>query len=163
MPYNITNQPLFLSCEIWTGASSVGNILREIKQRIGDIDISPYVENIESIAIIVNCFPEEMLRDGWGKPRKYISYQNKSADIRLPIPYVSFVKADDETKYRMVVDNILQSLRVIDERCRKSKRAKCDSVGLIEELLQRLQVSHESLESFAGVLSEEEYQKMVKG
>ena len=120
MPYNVTKQPFFLSSEIWTGASMVSNILREIKQKLDGFDVLPYVENIESIAIIVNCFPDEMLRDGWGKPRKYISYQKKYADIRLPIPYDSFVHADYETKYRMVVDNIVQSIRVIDEKCRKA-------------------------------------------
>ena len=162
MPYNVTKQPFFLSSEIWTEASMVSNILLENKQKMDVFDVLPYVENIESIAIIVNCFPDEMLRDGWGKPRKYISYQKKYADIRLPIPYDSFVHADYETEYRMVVDNIVQSIRVIDEKCRKSKRAKCDSEGLIEVLLQRLEMSQEQLQDVVGVLSEEAYRKIME-
>lgn len=162
MPYNVTNQPFFLSSEIWTEASMVSNILREIKQKMDGFDILLYVENIESIAIIVNCFPDEMLRDGWGKPRKYISYQKKYADIRLPIPYDKFVKAAYETQYRMVVDNIIRSIRVIDKKCRKSKRAKCDSEGLTEELLQRLEMSQEQLRDVVGVLSEEAYRKIME-
>ena len=45
----------------------------------------------------------------------------------------------------------------------KSKRAKCDSEGLTEALLQRLEMSQEQLQDVVGVLSEEEYQKAVKG
>lgn len=45
-------------------------------------------------------------------------------DIRLPVPYVEFLNADYDTKYLMVVKNIVESMQIIDEKSRKSKRAK---------------------------------------
>ena len=59
---------LFISCEIWTEAKNVSKIFHDVCKRIDDknYDISRYTENIESIGIIINCFPNELLIDGWG-------------------------------------------------------------------------------------------------
>lgn len=156
---------LFISCEIWTEAKNVSKIFHDVCKRIDEknYDISRYTENIESIGIIINCFPNELLIDGWGKPRKYISYKNKYADIRLPIPYDNFMNANYDKQYLMVVDNIIQSLRIIDEKCTKSKKAKFDSVAIIDDLLQRLEISYDDIEGVVGVLSDDEYIKIVNG
>lgn len=156
---------LFISCEIWTEAKKVSEIIHHVCKKIDEknYDISRYTDNIESIGIIINCYPNELMVDGWGKPRKYISYKNNYADVRLPIPYYEFMNANYGKQYLMVVDNIIQSLRIIDEKCTKSKKAKFDSVAIIDDLLQRLELSYDDIEGVVGVLSDVEYIKIVNG
>ena len=159
------SRPLFISCEIWREANNVHIILQDISQRIDEKNYSilQYADNIESIAIVVKCHPNKHLIDGWGKPRKYINYKKQYADVRLPIPYNDFINADYDTQYLMVVDNIIQSLRVIDDKCKRSKKAKFDSESIIEDLLKKLEISYDSLENIVGVLSDEDYKKIVNG
>lgn len=154
---------LFLSCEIWREANNVSIILRDISKKIDEknFDISRYSQNIESIGIIVNCHPNENIVAGWGKPRKYINYKKQYADIRLSIPYDDFINSDYDTQYLMVVENIVESLKVIGDKCRKSKRAIFDSESIINDLLHRLDISHESLKNITGVLSDEEYMRII--
>ena len=82
-------RPFFIRCEIWATAGKVADIIRDICIKLDEdnFKISPYTDDLESIGKIVNCHPDENLIDGWEKPRKYINYQKKYADIRLPIPY----------------------------------------------------------------------------
>lgn len=153
----------FLSCEIWRSASKVSEIVRVICEKIDEnsFEIAPFSDGIDSIGIIVNCHPEGNMLDGWGKPRKYISYKNRFADIRLPIPYFEFVSANYEDQYLMVVKNIVESIRVIGDKCSKSKRARFDSDGLVRKFLDKLGISEESLENVVGVISDEEYRKLM--
>ena len=153
----------FLSCEIWRSASKVSEIVRDIGVKIDEnsFEIAPFSDGIDSIGIIVNCHPEGNMLDGWGKPRKYISYKNRFADIRLPIPYFEFVSANYEDQYLMVVKNIVESIRVIGDKCSKSKRARFDSDGLVRKFLDKLGISEESLENVVGVISDEEYRKLM--
>lgn len=145
---------LFISAEIWGGAGVIPQIQKDICLKIDEknFDISKYSDDITNVGIIVNCFPDEMLIAGWGKPRKYISYKNGYADIRLPIPYVEFQQANLDKKYLMVVKNIIDSIAVIEERCTKSKRAKFNSGGMINEVLQRLKIKKEELYGINGVI-----------
>ena len=145
---------LFISSEIWRQANAVSEILRDICIKIDEknFDISKYSSDITKVGIIVNCFPDDMLIVGWGKPRKYISYKKGSADIRLPIPYVEFQNADNDKKYLMAVKNIVESIEVIEERCSKSKRAEFDSQGMINDVLQRLKIEKEDLKDINGVI-----------
>lgn len=153
----------FLSCEIWRSASKVSEIVRVICEKIDEnsFEIAPFSDGIDSIGIIVNCHPEGNMLDGWGKPRKYISYKNRFADIRLPIPYFEFVSANYEDQYLMVVKNIVESIRVIGDKCSKNKRARFDSDGLVRKFLDKLGISEESLENVVGVISDEEYRKLM--
>lgn len=153
----------FLSCEIWRSASKVSEIVRDICEKIDEnsFEIAPFSDGIDSIGIIVNCHPEGNMLDGWGKPRKYISYKNRFADIRLPIPYFEFVSANYEDQYLMVVKNIVESIRVIGDKCSKSKCARFDSDGLVLKFLDKLGISEESLENVVGVISDEEYRKLM--
>ena len=154
----------FLSCEIWRSANKVSEIIREISKKVDadTLEIALFSDGIDDIGIIVNCHPEGNMRDGWGKPRKYINYVKKSADIRLPIPYSMFVSAEYEDQYLMVVKNIVASIRVIGEKCAKSKRARFDSEAFVREFLKRLDVSEDSLRTVVGVIPDEEYRKIMR-
>lgn len=154
---------LFITCEVWRTAYSVSTIINDICQKI-DMDnyaISQYSQGIDNVGIAVNCHPDENLVAGWGKPRKYISYKNRYADIRLPLPYVEYINADRDMQYLMVVKNIVESIRVIGDKTRKSKRAEFDSDALIQDILEKLDISPESIENIAGVISDEDYRKII--
>ena len=152
-----------LSCEIWGTAFRVSEIIRDISAKVDEdnFKISQFSDNIESICIVVNCHPDENLIRGWGKPRKYISYQKKYADIRLPIPYVEFVSSDYNHQYLMVVKNIVDSIRVIGEKCKKSKKAVFDSEGLIKTFLSKLEISYDSIGDVIGVIPDEKYRELM--
>ena len=157
------SRPFFLSCEIWVSANKVSEILKDICMRIDEksFEISPYTKGIGSIGIIVNCHPESNMLNGWGKPRKYINYQKGYADIRLPIPYDDFMASSFENQYLMVVKNIVESIRVIEDKCNKSKKAALDADGLIKAFLGKLELSEDEIKDINGVVSDEEYRKLM--
>ena len=157
----IMERPLFISCEVWRDAYSISRIIKEICKKIDEnnYQISQYSQGIDSIGIIVNCHPDENLVAGWGKPRTYISYKNRYADVRLPVPYVDYINADYDTQYLMVVKNIIVSIDRIGEKCRKSKRATFDSDSFIRDFLQKLDISPDSLKDIIGVIPDERYKQ----
>ena len=57
-----------------------------------------------------------MLSDGFYQERRYISWKNKYADIRLIIPYLQFINADNDTRKKMMWDVIERSLDYIRKR-----------------------------------------------
>ena len=133
---------------------AVSDKVRDICVKLGadDYDISPYSQDIRSICIVVCCFPDELRAVGFGKVRKLIKYQEGSADIRLPMPYADFVNADDEMRYLMVVKTITEAVAVIEERCKKSRRAVFDGKGMNEDILQKLEVDKEKLDGIVGCM-----------
>lgn len=147
---------LFISCEIHINANEVSSIIKRICDTIKEkeFDMKKYSKDLTDIGIIVNCFRDEDLEVGFGKVRKYINYQKGYADIRLPIPYNEFKNADDNTKYLMVVDNIVKSIQTIEEKCNKSKRAKFDSKKMISDILEKLNVTSEDIKNVNGVLED---------
>ena len=147
---------LFISCEVHGKAGKVADILLKICKQLQtkDFDMTKYSSQITDVGIIVNCYPDDFLLAGFGKPRKYISYQKGSADIRLPVPYVEFRNADEKTRYLMIVKNIVESVKVIQERCMKSKRAEFDGNCLISDILEKLEIESSALENISGVLQE---------
>lgn len=140
---------LFISAELHVSADAVSAIIREICEAIGakEFELAPYSSDITDVGIIVNCFPPDYMAAGWGKPRTYLSYQRGSADIRLPIPYQEFMGASKDKQYLMVMKNIVQSIQVIEERRRKSKRARFDGQRMIGDILEKLELTPADLEN----------------
>lgn len=73
-------------------------------------------DKLDNITIIFICTDEEMLSDGFYPERRYISWKNKYADIRLIIPYLQFINADNDTRKKMMWDVIERSLDYIRKR-----------------------------------------------
>lgn len=73
-------------------------------------------DKLYSITIIFICTDEEMLSLGFYQERRYISWKNKYADIRLIIPYSKFINADNGTRKKMMWDVIERSLDYIRKR-----------------------------------------------
>lgn len=68
---------------------------------------------------------------GYGKTRKYISYKNRCADIRINIPAEVFLAASKSERDIMVKNNIIESIRVFDERLNKKKGCSFDGERLV--------------------------------
>ncbi|MBR1663418.1 MAG: hypothetical protein IJ696_03725 [Ruminococcus sp.] len=158
-------RPLFISMEAWAAAGGILTpIIKDICHRIDEdnFDLSPYSAGITSVGIIINCFDDSLLAAGWGKPRRLIRYNEQRADIRLPMPYNELIEADRHTRYLMTVKNITESIAVIGERCRKSKRARFDSEGMTAFILERLDITPKELVNIHGIMSDEEYNAFMK-
>lgn len=57
--------------------------------------------------------------------------------------------------------NGVNEVRVIEEKCNKSKKAKFDSEGLIKLFLSKLELSEDDIKSIKGVISDEEYRNLM--
>ncbi len=121
----------------------IPQIIKDICDKINadSLDITKYSDKITSVGIIINCFPDDWINRGYGKPRKYVSYKNGYADIRLPIPYEAFQAASYQDKYNMVVQNIVESVSIIEGKCNKSKKAMFDGDSLVDYLLEKINLS----------------------
>ncbi len=73
-------------------------------------------DKLDNITIVFICTDEEMLSDGFYPERRYISWKNKYADIRLIIPYLQFINADNDIRKKMMWDVIERSLDYIRKR-----------------------------------------------
>ena len=135
---------LFISIEAQSSSAHIiSNIRNQIESRIGNIEVTNYTNDLDSIGIIINCFDKNFLSVGFGKTRKYISYKNRYADIRLNIPFEEFMEADKDKRIDMVKNNIYESIRIIDSKLNKKKGCSFDGermIGDIEEKLEGIKV-----------------------
>ena len=146
---------LFISAEAGGRAiSAIDRLLPLICKKMDEknFDVSEYSDDMTDIGIIINCFPDDLMAAGFGKPRIKLRYADGTADIRLPMPYVDFINADDDVRLLMMVKNITESVKIIGERCRKSRRAGFDSEGMITEILSRMGINKEELDGIQGVM-----------
>ena len=130
---------VFFSCE---ADISVGLIISRIQNTIeqvtGPIEVNNYTKDLDNIGIIINCFNSWQIDFGLGSPRKYISYKNRYADIRLPIPYDEFLSADKQKRFEMVKQNIYDSIMVVDEKLNKKKGCSFDGKRMIADIEAKL-------------------------
>lgn len=112
-------------------AGIISDAIRLIESRTGEIETTDYTNTLDNIGIIVNSFDKQWIEWGHGKPRKYISYKNRYADIRLNIPAEELLAADKKTRFDMVKNNIIDSVKIIDERINKRQGGFFDGEGLI--------------------------------
>lgn len=135
---------LFISTEAQSSSGHIiSSIRNQIESRIGNIEVTNYTNDLDSIGIIINCFDKNFLSVGFGKTRKYISYKNRYADIRLNIPFEEFMEADKDKRIDMVKNNIYESIRIIDSKLNKKKGCSFDGermIGDIEEKLEGIKV-----------------------
>ena len=135
---------LFISTEAQSSSGHIiSSIRNQIESRIGNIEVTNYTNDLDSIGIIINCFDKNFLSVGFGKTRKYISYKNRYADIRLNIPFEEFMEADKDKRIDMVKNNIYESIQIIDSKLNKKKGCSFDGermIGDIEEKLEGIKV-----------------------
>lgn len=143
---------IFISCEAEASPSIIiSNNIRSIKSKIRNIYLSSYTDSLDDMGIIINCFTEKLMKQGFGKPRKYISYKNRTADIRLPIEYDYLLSADKDTQRLIIIKNITESVNTVKLRLDK-KKLRFDSELLIADILCCLDINSDELERSEGIL-----------
>lgn len=76
--------------------------------------------------------------------RKYISLFRRNADIRLLLPFETFLNSNDIYRYYMVLRIIIESINVIQEKMDK-KKVYFNGKDLISYILAKLDVSLDDL------------------
>jgi len=140
---------IFLSLEAKAPAAIIISSIQnnKIEPAIKDFTAEKYGNIIDSIGIITNCFPEEMILRGFGKERRYISYKQKMADIRLRIDFDELCKADRRTQLLIYIKHMLDSIKVIDKRVNKKFRTGFNGEKLCSDILNVLNVTISDLET----------------
>lgn len=139
---------IFLSSEAYASASVIicYNI-RIIKNKIETINVGEYTDVIDDIGIIINCFPIDEINLGLGKRREYISYKERFADIRLSLDFDELITASREKQFYMVINIIIESLRVVKNKIDK-KKEKFDFEGIVRDILYNLGVTQCEIDKF---------------
>jgi len=83
------------------------------------IDITCYTECLDTIGIVPMIAPKTVLSEIKWKSRKYISLAYRMADISLSSDFDEYHLGDIETKKQMMLDNILDSMKVIKKKLGK--------------------------------------------
>ena len=105
-----------------------------IEKNMRVTSLAKYTDALDSIGIIPECLSEEFLCTfDCGKDRKYISWKKRYADIRLRVPFLSFVQAPKEERMERCKQIIRDSLEVVAARCR-AKKLRFDLDELLRDL-----------------------------
>lgn len=80
------------------------------------LDKHDYGESIKDLAITPNIMSDPVFL---GKERKLVKHKDKSADIRLKIDHTSFANGTEEQREKLLLKNIIQSIRVVGEKVKK--------------------------------------------
>lgn len=106
---------LFFSTEAKSPAATlIMNILHPAEENFCvKYHQTTFSNQLDEIAIIPICVPQIMIDQGFGKERKYVSLKKRVADIRLQIPYLEFVNADDIRKIALCKENIYKAAQYI--------------------------------------------------
>lgn len=108
--------------------------LNRIEKIILPLNPSDYCAEIDQIAIIPICIPDEMIMDGFGKERKMISHIKRFADIRLRIDYLSFLEATPDERNELCIKCIVDSIEIVGKRM----KGKFDSKKLAADILSKI-------------------------
>ena len=77
------------------------------------IDISLYTDILDTIAITPIIAPDYLIGQGLYNEHKIVKRNTRMADISLQLSYEDYIHANDVIKKRMIINNILQSLKSI--------------------------------------------------
>ena len=94
-----------------------------------------FSENLDDIAIIPVCIPEDMIQDGCLKERRNVSLKRRYADIRLHISYDAFIKGDQSARIALCAKNIAEAVSYIKKK---------DKTFDVEQFLNAIQESFDA-------------------
>lgn len=83
-----------------------------------NIDIKEYTDSLDTIGIVPMIAPSETINDSEWEEIKYVSMRFRMANISLCSDYELFCNANLKDKRKMLLDNILDSLKVIKQKLR---------------------------------------------
>lgn len=97
-------------------SESVSDILTPVLE---ENDYGEEVLELNIIPIVVKL-TEEMEKAGWHKERKLFKRKSNSADFRLRIDYDAFCNGDDQLRVNLLIENIIESVRILKDRATKN-------------------------------------------
>ena len=83
------------------------------------IDVRNYTDSLDTIGIVPMVAPSEIIDETEWKEIKHISTKFRMASIALRTDYERFCNADLNDKEKIVLENILDSLKVIKKKLRE--------------------------------------------
>lgn len=83
-----------------------------------NIDVRNYTDSLDTIGIVPMIAPSEIIDETEWKEIKHISTRFRMANIALCSDYEQFCNADLNDKKKIVLENILDSLKVIKKKLR---------------------------------------------
>ena len=94
-----------------------------------------YGSEVESIAIIPIVADPPEGYEQFCKERKLFKRKSKTCDFRLRVDYHSFRDGDDAHREKLLVKNVINSIRILDERAKKDfdgKKLEADILKLFD-------------------------------
>lgn len=103
------------------------NMCKEIRYWVKDKSYSPIVDIVGIVPIVA---PKEIIEQGLCKESKKCEAKAGFASVSLQIDYETYVNADIDEKKKLIVNNILASVKAIHSR------AKIDFTEFHNDILQ---------------------------
>lgn len=94
------------------------------------------VLELNIIPIIVKQ-PPEMEEAGWFRERKLFKRKSHSTDFRLRISYDQFCNGTDDFRVQLLIDNIVESVRILSSRAKRDfagKQLELDIVACFDKV-----------------------------
>lgn len=111
-----------MSSEVQSDISEAFQVAqKEVELAIKKLEDNNYGDSVEELSIIpivVDLSPE-LEEAGFFKERVKFSRKNKETDIRLRIDYDTFCKADKETQKKLIIKNMIDSIRMLQLKVKK--------------------------------------------
>jgi len=84
-----------------------------------NVDVRKYTDCLDTIGIVPMIAPPEIIAETEWKEIKHISTRFRMANIALCTDYEEYCNADLNDKKKIVIENILDSLKVIKKKLRE--------------------------------------------
>lgn len=133
MELNI-NSPSYFTSQYGV-IDEIYNMCREIRYWVKDKHYSPVVDIVGIVPIIA---PREVIDSGLCKETKKCETKAGFASVCLQIDYETYVNADIEEKKRLIIHNVLASVKAIHSRAKidfaefsKDIRKYCEQAGIV--------------------------------
>ena len=111
---------IFLSAELYGKAGGLFTPLcRECSAKLKLLEDRSYGDELVDIGIISIIMPEEFFEDGGYRERILFQRKQHGADVRLRIPYKSFIICKPEVRRQLYVEHIIHSIAVLKGRVSK--------------------------------------------
>ena len=113
-------------------------ILHPLAASMQIASLAPYCEALDEVFISPCCVSQAFIKrfeeTAPVKERRYISWQNRYADIRLFMDWEAFISASAEGQKEMCYQIIRDSLDIIAQRCSK-KNIAFHKEALLQDIL----------------------------
>ena len=133
MELNI-NSPSYFTSQYGV-IDEIYDMCREIRYWVKDKHYSPVVDIVGIVPIVA---PKEVIDSGLCKEQKKCETKAGFASVCLQIDYETYVNADINEKKKLIINNVLASVKAIHSRAKidfaefsKDIREYCEQVGIV--------------------------------